>query len=145
MQIKFWGPDRPHGILSNFAETPLVIDGDSYPTAEHFFQAQKCADPREWRNIILAPTPKLAKQLGREAKLRPNWEEEKCSIMMWGLKEKARQCSQFRQELIDSGDAELIEASPFDYFWGEGRDGSGRNMLGELLMDVRQMIKDEEI
>jgi ribA/ribD-fused uncharacterized protein len=65
--------------------------------------------------------------------------------MMQVLIEKARQCSEFRQELIDSGDAELIESSPFDFFWGEGRDGSGRNMLGELLMDVRRMIVEDDL
>ena len=145
MTIRFWNPDTPNGIFSNFAATPIVIDGDRYPTVEHYFQSQKASDSYDWKAIKEAATPKLAKQLGRGVKLSTDWETKKCSVMLIGLQEKARQCLEFRQALLDTGDEELIEASPFDYYWGEGRDGSGRNMLGELLMDVRQMIKDGQL
>jgi len=142
MIIRFWNAKDTYGIFSNFAETPLVIDGTRYPTAEHFFQAQKTKDSQEWSDIVRAPTPLDAKRLGRKVHLRDDWEVNKCSVMLWALREKATQCPEFRQALIDSGDAELQENSPFDFFWGTRRDGAGRNMLGELLMDVRQMIKD---
>ena len=142
MQIKFWRPENEHGIFSNFAYTPLVIDGVKYLTPEHFFQSQKALDSSEWKGIVDAPDAKAAKRLGGECHLRPDWETEKCSVMMRTLRERAMQNPEFRQALIDTGDAELIEASPFDSYWGCGRDGSGRNMLGEQLMDIRQMIKD---
>ncbi len=35
---------------------------------------------------------------------------------------------------------ELVEASPHDFFWGRGVDGSGCNHLGTLLMSVRQEL-----
>ena len=145
MQIKFWRPENEHGIFSNFAYTPLVIDGVDYRTAEHYFQAQKTQDSQEWAEIVKSPTPTLAKQLGGKCHMRSDWDTERCSVMMRVLREKATQSPQFRKALIDSGDAELIEASPFDSYWGCGRDGSGRNMLGEQLMDIRQMIKDGDL
>ena len=33
--------------------------------------------------------------------------------------------------------AALVEASPHDYFWGRGVDGSGANHLGAALMRLR--------
>jgi len=145
MAIKFWGPDHEYGIFSNFAESPIVIDGDYYPTVEHYFQAAKAADSAQRKYVMESPTPKVAKARGREVTLRSDWEREKCSIMMRGLQAKAQQCPEFRAALLSTGEEELIEASPFVYYWGEGRDHSGRNMLGELLVDVRQMIKDGEL
>ena len=145
MQIKFWRPENEHGIFSNFAHTPLVIDGVDYLTAEHYFQAQKTQDSREWAEIVKASSPTLAKRLGGECHMRPDWDTKRCSVMMRVLREKAVQSPEFRKALIDSGDAELIKASPWDAFWGCGRNGSGRNMLGEQLMDIRQMIKDGDL
>lgn len=142
MAIKFWGPDEKYGLFSNFANTPLVIDGDLYPTAEHYFQAMKADNSADWKRIVEAATPKDAKHLGRKVHMRSDWEDVKCSFMLNVLQEKARQCKEFRELLLSTGDEELIEDSPFDYYWGCGRDGSGRNMLGELLMDVRTELKD---
>ena len=36
---------------------------------------------------------------------------------------------------------ELIESSPYDYYWGCGGDGSGKNRLGKILMEVRTFLK----
>lgn len=35
------------------------------------------------------------------------------------------------------GPLDLVEASPHDFFWGRGVDGSGANHLGTLLMSIR--------
>ena len=42
------------------------------------------------------------------------------------------------QKLAETGNFELIEKAAADYYWGCGRDGSGRNMLGKILMEVRE-------
>ena len=34
----------------------------------------------------------------------------------------------------------LVENAPNDYYWGCGKDGSGKNMLGQLLMKLRAEI-----
>ena len=43
------------------------------------------------------------------------------------------------QKLLDSTKpAFIIEDSPYDYYWGCGSDGKGKNMLGQLLCKIRK-------
>lgn len=46
-----------------------------------------------------------------------------------------------RATLLDTGDEELVENAPGDYYWGCGADGSGKNMLGRILMEVRAALR----
>lgn len=39
----------------------------------------------------------------------------------------------------------IVEKSTNDYNWGCGKDGSGKNMLGRILMDVRELLSQEYI
>jgi predicted NAD-dependent protein-ADP-ribosyltransferase YbiA (DUF1768 family) len=43
--------------------------------------------------------------------------------------------------LLATGDADLIEHTATDAYWGDGGDGSGRNMLGKILMEVRARLR----
>ncbi|MEO5928954.1 MAG: NADAR domain-containing protein, partial [Candidatus Kapaibacterium sp.] len=45
--------------------------------------------------------------------------------------------------LLDTGNAEIIEHTKRDTYWGDGGDGSGRNMLGLILMRVRDELRGE--
>ena len=38
-------------------------------------------------------------------------------------------------------DLSRYENSPFDYKWGVGKTGNGKNLLGKVLMEVREMLK----
>ena len=40
-------------------------------------------------------------------------------------------------------DEEIIENAPHDFYWGCGRDGTGRNMLGRILMEVRTALRNQ--
>jgi ribA/ribD-fused uncharacterized protein len=57
--------------------------------------------------------------------------------------EKFRQNPALRKALLDTGDAKLIESSPYDSYWGEGKDKKGLNHLGTILERVRNKIKEE--
>ncbi|WP_081589256.1 MULTISPECIES: NADAR family protein [Fischerella] len=46
-----------------------------------------------------------------------------------------------REILLSTGDEEIVENSPIDYYWGCGADGSGKNMLGIILMEVREILR----
>ena len=48
------------------------------------------------------------------------------------------------QLLLSTGDLEIVENAPHDYFWGIGRTGQGQNHLGKLLMRIREEMQEEQ-
>jgi predicted NAD-dependent protein-ADP-ribosyltransferase YbiA (DUF1768 family) len=42
--------------------------------------------------------------------------------------------------LLSTGDAKLIEHTSNGFHWADGGDGSGKNMLGQILMEVRKQL-----
>jgi ribA/ribD-fused uncharacterized protein len=48
---------------------------------------------------------------------------------------------QLHDLLLGTGDEELIENAPSDYYWGCGKDGTGQNKLGHILMRVRAELR----
>lgn len=152
MQIRFYSTIEKYKILDNFTECSFCsAEGfhcvRAWKTVEHYFQAMKSTDydVQEW--VRRAPTPGEAKQRGRSLKLRPEWEFIKEGVMLQALRCKFAPGTEAAKVLISTGGAELIEASPHDYYWGEGRDGTGQNRMGHLLMQVRSEImpKEEEV
>jgi ribA/ribD-fused uncharacterized protein len=75
--------------------------------------------------------------------MRSDWDEVKYEAMKVVLTAKFLQHHDLRKQLMDTGTEELIEDSPVDYYWGCGADGSGKNMLGKLLMELREELKGE--
>lgn len=133
--------DGEYAFLSNFYDSPIERDGIVYPTNEHFFQAMKTLNPEEHRQIAAAATPGKAKRLGRQVKLRPDWEEVKLQIMKEGLILKFFCNKDLAKKLIATGNAELVEGNTWnDKFWGVC-DGVGENNLGKLLMEIREDLK----
>jgi N-glycosidase YbiA len=43
--------------------------------------------------------------------------------------------------LLSTGDSKLVEHTENDDYWGDGGDGSGKNMLGRILMQVRESLR----
>lgn len=135
--------DGEHRWLSNFAPAFVLLDGKPFQSVEHAYQAAKSLDPDERDIVSLAATPGKAKRLGRNIELRPDWGQAKVPIMLGLLRQKFRQ-PRFKSLLLGTGDATLIEGNHWgDTFWGVCK-GKGQNMLGKLLMQVRQEIRDEQ-
>ena len=129
-------------FLSNFQKCRVEFEGDIYPTVEHAFQAAKTFDKEERKKILAVASPVIAKRIGRRLKLREDWEDVKCDIMLELLKSKFSD-SELKEKLLATGDAELIEGNNHgDRFWGQV-NGVGMNMLGKLLMDVRKSLQGE--
>ena len=131
-----------YAFLSNFALCEVEFEGDRYSTIEHAFQATKTFNKEERALIREASTPVIAKQLGRKVTLRKDWEDVKVDIMYNLLKQKFS-IPEFTEQLLATGNAKLIEGNHWnDTFWGVC-NGEGRNMLGELLMQIREEIKED--
>lgn len=155
--IKFFGSDlaKKYWRFSNFANLPIVIDGVEYQTSEHYFQAAKFfkSDPEYAQLITKAETPLAAKKLGKSRKhpIDDRWDSLierdllfKDIIMEKALKAKAEQHPEFLNDLLATGNAEIVEASPYDSYWGSGKSGKGKNMLGKLLVELRDSYSTKD-
>jgi len=132
-------------FCSNFYPSPVVWQGVVYATVEHAFASAKTRD-LEWRERIRAAiTPGAAKKLGRQAPLRPDWEERKVNTMRKLLYRKFED-SVLADSLLETGDEPLVERNFWhDCVWGKCYcpkcGGHGKNMLGSLLMEVRAHLR----
>lgn len=138
MAIKYY--EQWYDILNNFSAHAVEIDGVVYPTAEHAYQAAKCTDKKGKTEIAAARSPLGAKEISNkkyEHAKDPDWDNKKLEAMERVYRAKLAQHPLVREALIRSGDEEIIEDSPVDYFWGGGKDGSGENHLGKLWMKLR--------
>ncbi len=95
-------------------------------SVEHHFQAAKTTDP-DWRERILhARTPGVAKRLGRQCPLRPEWNSGVAEAVMRDLLYRKFSEPVFRQMLLETGNAALEEGNTWnDRFWGICPPGSG--------------------
>ncbi|MBP0020243.1 MAG: NADAR family protein [Cyanobacteria bacterium SBLK] len=139
--------DKSYGCFSNFSPHGFELDGVWWPTSEHYFQAQKFAGTSHAEEIRLAKTPKIAAKMGRDRKrpLRQDWETVKEDAMKKALLQKFSSHPEIGEILLSTGDEEIVENSPVDYYWGCGKDGSGKNRLGFLLMEVREILRDRAV
>jgi ribA/ribD-fused uncharacterized protein len=119
------------------------LKGKLWPTTEHYFQAQKFAGSEHEEEIRLARTPSIAARMGRSRSLplRPDWEAVKDNVMREALRAKFDQHPKLKSLLLSTDDAELIEHTRNDNYWADGGDGSGKNRLGELLMELRTQLR----
>ena len=131
-------------FLSNFYPVFVEYEGVRYPSVESAFQAAKSKDPdiRKW--FLCCSGPSHAKKIGRKVKLREDWEDIKVDVMYELIRNKFKNLS-LKKLLLETEDAELIEGNNHgDKFWGMV-NGEGKNMLGKILMDVREELKYEDI
>lgn len=130
-------------FLSNFWPCVVHWEGKRYPSVEHAYQACKTTDPAEKETIRKASSPGKAKRLGKKVHLRPDWSEIKVRTMAYLVLAKFSQNSALKDLLLDTGNAILEEGNTWgDTFWGlDIRTGQGRNMLGKILMRVREKLR----
>lgn len=137
--IKFFQPR--HYYLDNFSQFQVNISGIPFPTSEQAYQFLKFidTDPKIAEKIKDCHSAHEAKAIADENvdKVRKNWDQLKLSAMEAVLRAKAEQNPYILEQLLKTGDATLVENSPFDSFWGWGPDKTGENHLGKLWMKIR--------
>jgi hypothetical protein len=144
-RILFYHLNEPYGEFSNFSPHRIWLKGRGWRTTEHFFQAQKFAGTEHEEAVRLAKTPTVAARLGRSRSrpLRPDWDEVKEAVMREALRAKFTQHPELRALLLATGEAKIVEHTERDRYWGDGGDGSGKNRMGRLLMELRGQLRAE--
>jgi N-glycosidase YbiA len=134
----------PYRWLSNFGLSPMRVfdqilqEEFLVPCVEHGYLADKTLVLAQRRAILEAPKPRIARDLGQKATMRPDW--DKLESMKYWLELKFAIPS-LRELLLATGDAELIEGNTWgDRYWGICGN-VGQNNLGKLLMEIRKNIK----
>jgi len=154
----FWRPESEAGVitescLSQWFESSFTIEGQEYVTAEHWMMASKArlfGDHDALSKILETPDPRRVREIGRGVRKfrQAVWEHNARRIVTEGNIAKFGQDEDLKSFLLGTGDALLVEASPYDRIWGIGlraedpRANSpatwdGQNLLGFALMDVR--------
>ena len=145
MTIKFYKEFGELGYLANYSNHGFYKDGIYYKTVEHYYQACKFDNVEIRNKIINADTPREASNIGRDRNnIRvDNFKSIKNQVMLEGILEKFRQNKDILYKLIDTKDEDIAEATVDEYYWGIGKDGSGENNIGKILVKVRNILKKE--
>lgn len=109
-----------------------------------------------FEEILKAESPKDAKELGRKVHGYNDqvWASVREQAMFFNLIRKFNQNPDLKSKLLATGDAVLVEASPYDSIWGIGMRESdplisdpfrwkGLNLLGKCLEDVRRHLANQ--
>lgn len=144
MAIRFLSTIEQWKDFSNLAPYAITIDGEEWFSTEHYYQYQKYKDidPSFATYIKWIPNPKDVKKLCIENDTKHGTRDAiKVDILSKAVQVKFTSYSNLRRLLLSTGSEELIEANPDDYFRWEWTDGSGKNMMGKILMDIRNKLQ----
>lgn len=144
--------------LCQWWQQPFTIDGITYCCAEQWMMTSKARlflnNKALETKILKTKDPKAVKALGREVRNfdKNTWNENKVEIVKRGNIAKFSQNPDLKEYLLSTGNKVLVEASPYDDIWGvklAARDKAilnpnnwiGENLLGFILMEVRDLLK----
>ena len=129
-------------FLSNTYPCEIEFMGDKYPSVEHAYQAAKVMDSNQEEiriKIRDSKTPRELRKLGNRCPLRNDWHNIRVGIMK-ELVVKKFKILEFKQKLLDTGEATLISGNSWNaVFWGVSY-GRGENNLGKILMEIRSKL-----
>ena len=148
-----------YGFLSNFYMPATFTDPISnivFTSSEKYYMAAKAAvaqNAKSFHDIMETNDPSTAKRIGSSFEVPTEWDWLKVGVMEVACYLKFSQNRVIGKALLDTGDAQLVEAAPNDSFWGIGINENkarhtersmwpGTNFLGQVLMGVRQHLKD---
>jgi len=135
--------EAPFNKFSNFYHCNFIYKGLAYRSSEHAYQAAKCILTSESAAIRNAGSPLEAKRISRSVKLVADWDNIKVNVMKEVLGCKFIQNEELRKTLLNTKDSLLVHEAPWDNFWGNGKNDNGKNILGLLLMDLRNFFETE--
>ena len=154
--VFFW-----NGVFSQWYPSKFVIEGVEYNCCEQYMMAQKALlfnDLESHKMIMYSKSPDEQKGFGRRVKGfdKEKWEAICRQVVFDANIAKFSQNPKMLEELMDTKDLEIVEASPYDKIWGIGlhetdpkaldkSQWQGTNWLGEAIMSVREKLGSESL
>jgi ribA/ribD-fused uncharacterized protein len=143
-EIRFYrASEKPYGAFSNLYRREIAFEGEIYTTSEHAYQAGKARKPEVKAWLMAAPSPALLAMAAHGLyswDVASGWSQTKFDRMRRVLRAKFTQHPDLQALLRSTGEARLVEAATVDNavnrLWGEV-NGVGKNMLGQMLIDLR--------
>ena len=145
--------------LSQWHIVNFNVDNYIYNCCEQFMMHRKAllmGDTFAAEIILGEKNPAQHQTLGRQIQNfnQELWDSYKYNIVLQGNRARFHQSPQCRELLLATGDKLIVEASPYDKVWGIGKGASdpdimdetkwnGQNLLGKVLTQVREEIKEE--
>ena len=152
--VLFWQADS---VFSNWHPAEFTYDGEKFENSEACFIYRKCqtfGDTETIYELLDCQGPGYVKRLGREIAWfnEAKWVEVREQCMYDACFAKFSQNEDMKKALLDTGDREIVEASPYDTIWGIGlrpdddkalyrTNWKGLNLLGKVLMKVRADLR----
>lgn len=150
--VFFW---ETADIYSNWHPAKFRMNGHTFANSEQAMMYEKAklmGDENIMAKVLKTTNPKSVKALGREVK---PWKKHRLEIMTNICLAKFKANPTLTEQLLATGNKIIIEASPYDNIWGIGmrdsdegvenpKNWQGLNLLGEALMNVRKVLKQEK-
>lgn len=132
--------------LSNFTQVKIVLEGIEYSSVEHAYMSAK-SENEYWKKFCSDSknTPGQVKKESKKLRLPDDWETKRLEVMSECIKQKYSQ-EPFRTKLLETGDQFIQEGNNWnDKFFGIClKTGEGKNHLGKLIMNVRDILNKNE-
>lgn len=157
--MKLFGPKNLSLPAENI-EITSRLRGKRYENNEQWMMACKTwlmNDLDTLKEIHKIKDPKQIKALGRSVKPfnEKLWDDNCEDVVTAGIVAKFTATDRMRSEILDTGEREMVEGSPFDRIWGIGirwdnpdalnpAKWRGKNLLGKSLVRGRTIIAEQE-
>eukprot|EP00698_Gefionella_okellyi_P004497 TRINITY_DN14133_c0_g1_i1.p1 TRINITY_DN14133_c0_g1~~TRINITY_DN14133_c0_g1_i1.p1 ORF type:complete len:229 (+),score=41.51 TRINITY_DN14133_c0_g1_i1:43-729(+) len=152
-----WAPEFSNVHISlEWTEPILHIDGQQYRSSEHYFQLMKfkhALSDEDFAELAAEmwalADPQSAYALGRSRRLSAEqlneWESRhRDAVMRRAIYAKFTQNPELRELLLSTGTHDLVQIKPGDGYWGTDSDGTGKNMLGVMLQELREQLRTHD-
>ena len=141
--IRFLHPTGEWGFLSNAAPCNFKLQDRVWSSVEHYYHAQKFLNFAEQESVRLCNTAQEAIQKGTSVgrSYRQDWHRYRLGAMRDAIRAKFTQSEELKQKLLETGDNELVRDSTHDVYWGAGAENTGQNMIGKILMEIRDELR----
>ena len=155
--VFFHKPEEFNGYLSNWYPSPFDLDGKHFSSVEQYVMYRKCmifGDEKSAKAVLDTDDTAQQQAIGRKATGYNGhvWAGMRQMVVFRGLLAKFNQNEALKQQLLDTGDAWLVECAGSDPIWACGlcltddkrldaANWTGDNILGFALMEVRETLK----